>query len=245
LLAEVGFSSVSARGYPHYSLMLLVPMALTLSAVIGGRLDRVSAHDGAILPWTQPFGRAVAVTIACLIAVMPLIRESLHATAPDRQFRAYIRRVADTLATMGATTKGVFVWGGPPVLYLAIESASPARHLAPSTLATPGFSRPAYFDEMIACLAGSAPEFVLDFYDRTTVGIERGAGLVPTMVEVPEFSRLRAFVQRNYRRDDSAAGAGYSVWRRSVSPDAMATTSEVPARDCRPHAGSWRLHEAG
>jgi hypothetical protein len=65
------------------------------------------------------------------------------------------------------------------------------------------------------------------------------------MVEVPEFSRLRAFVQRNYRRDDSAAGAGYAVWRRSVSPDEMATMSEVPARDCRPHAGSWRLHEAG
>lgn len=242
MVVEVAFSTASARRYPHYSQMLLVPMALLLAEFLDKRTVHVEDSERRQFTGWPALRRVIVVVLGCLVAVLPIARSQMAEGSEGQRLRVYARRIAGTLSDLGASKDGVFLWGAPPSIYVFLGTAAPVRHIAPLTLATPGFTKPQYFVETIGCLAGSAPEFIVDAYDGTTVGLQRGRFTVPTLAEPEGFDQLRAFVKQHYTRERLFVSARTALWRRSSTVLAMRDSSGVESKDCRPHAGTWRMH---
>jgi len=245
LLFEIAFSTASARRYPHYAQMLLVPIAIFLGELLSVRAHQLTRtvrsetedNDG----WGS-FARTLLVVGGCVLAVLPNARAQTQLYSEGVRERIYARRIADTLALSGASRDGVFLWGAPPAIYLFLGNAAPVRHIAPLTLATPGFSRPEYFTETISCLAGSAPAYIVDTFDRSQIGLNRGDIPSPTLEETAGFVALRAFIKRHYEFDRHFVSNRTALWRRTSSIVGMRDSSGVAARDCRPRPNTWSLH---
>lgn len=245
LLFEIAFSTASARRYPHYAQMLLVPMAIFLGELLSVRALQVSRPDSGDTEEGDAWGafaRTLLVVGGCVLAVLPNARSQTQLYSEGVRQRVYARRIADTLAFSGASRDGVFLWGAPPVIYLFLGNAAPVRHIAPLTLATPGFTRPEYFTETISCLAGSAPAYIVDTFDQSQIGLNRGDIPSPTLEETPGFVELRTFILRHYEFDRYFVSNRTALWHRTSSIAAMRDSSGVVARDCRPHPNTWSLH---
>ena len=245
LIFEIAFSTASARRYPHYAQMLLVPMALFLGELLSVRAlhsARTEVGDSEANDGWGSFARTLLVVGGCLLAVLPNARAQTQRFSEGVSARIYARRIADTLAAGGASREGVFLWGAPPAIYLFLGNAAPVRHIAPLTLATPGFSRPEYFTETISCLAGSAPLYIVDTFDKSQIGLNRAEVPWPLLEETPGLVQLREFIKRHYQFDRYFVSNRTALWRRRSSVIAMHDSSGVVARDCRPNLNSWRLH---
>lgn len=244
LVFEIAFSTASARRYPHYAQMLLVPMAIFLGELLSVRslhAARTEAGDTDDSDGWGSFARTLLVVVGCLAAVLPNARAQTKRYSEGVSERVYARRIADTLAAEGASREGVFLWGAPPAIYLFLGNAAPVRHIAPLTLATPGFSRPEYFTETMSCLAGSAPLYIVDTFDQSQIGLHRAEVPWPLLEETPGLVMLRDFIKRHYEFDRYFVSNRTALWRRRSSVIAMHDSSGVVARDCRPHPDSWKL----
>jgi hypothetical protein len=236
LLAEVVFCAVSARRFPHYAQLLLVPSTVVCGQILS-RFWQVADRVQKSAPSLKSVLLLCLITCASgLLAVAPVIRQEARGESDERVTRRYFTRLTNEARRLGASSGGLFLWGLPPVVYLSLGVSSPTRFISPVTLATPSFSRAEFFDETVECLAGTMPSIILDGFDATVLGLNRGPSAVPNLVELPAFAKIRAFVLANYTYEQRLAGTEVGIWKRlgNVKPHGN-------GRDCRAKQGTWSM----
>lgn len=245
LVMEIALASVSGRRYPHYSFMLVAPIALLLGRIWHDAVRRGTTSGQAEIasyPSRQTLG-ALVFAIVVPLQLLPTLKWKLEDVRSGVSYSANALRIADSLRTLGADTSGVFVWADGPAINAILNSASPTRYVVQLALGTRGFTTEAMVQEFHECLRGASPRFIVEGrQNSSTPLLKNGDPTTGFFQEVVSLDGVRSWIFENYEMIGVVGPWRYRLWRRNeITLQPASEQGNTAPVDCRPRPGQWSL----
>ena len=193
MVGGLGWLIYGERLYPHYLLVLAVPVAML---TVSGALCCLSMK----LPRT---GRLTFVAYAALVAVGIVGLLASGPGDPGSETRTN-RAVASYIDLRSASSDQIYVWGISSDIYLSADRMPDGRFFYLLPLMTPGFAESAA-NEMLAKWQEDPPKFIVDASFATASHDALAPLLVDHPISSPDsrtdstsLDGLRSFVREHY-----------------------------------------------